>query len=210
MQRTRQAFRRSIVPVLVIAAIAVAAVAYAAPNQPKTIWPNPNSADGTCDKNEGLCQTDNKTLTYHTDNSLDSGARTRVDNMMTNVENNTTFSVSEHTSPTLTGSSETDFIFEQDASKMSSSTGVGIALCDDPNGTVTCDQHYMYFRHDDPDRPLICHESGHGFGLVHGDQAWPALTKGDDLLNCMQDPAAQRAGYNFWGAHNTSWIEYIY
>jgi hypothetical protein len=32
---------------------------------PKTIYPNPNTG-GVCEKNDGLCQTDNATLTWST------------------------------------------------------------------------------------------------------------------------------------------------
>jgi hypothetical protein len=189
--------------------VGTAAVAFAAPSQPKSIFPNPNT-DGTCDKNQGLCQTDNRTITYYSYASLDSAARGRVDAQMTYVANNTVFTTSKDGSPTLTGTSETDFVFAQDASKMPNTSTVGITLCDDPVGTLTCDQTYMYFRSTSPDRPLICHESGHAAGLTHGEDAYPAVSNGEDILNCLQDPASQRSGYNGWGPHNESWIDYTY
>lgn len=88
MQRTRRAITRCVVPVLAVAVLGVAAVAVAAPNQPKSIFPNPNT-DNSCDKNQGLCRTDNTAVTYYSYTSLDSAARTRVDNMMAYAENNT-------------------------------------------------------------------------------------------------------------------------
>lgn len=198
-----------IVPIATGAALGVAGVAAAAPDEPKSIWPNPNT-DGTCDRNAGLCRTDNTTITYYAYTSLTSDARTRIDNMMTSVANNGVFSVTKESAPDLDGSTETDFIFRQDSSKMPSTNTIGITLCDDPVTTYTCDQTYMYFRSSGPDRPLICHESGHAVGLTHGNDSYPEVAAGTDLLACMQQPSSEYAGYNNWGAHNWSWIAYIY
>lgn len=94
---------------------------------------------------------------------------------------------------------------------MPTTATVGITLCDDPiDGTVKCDQTYIYFRSSTPDRPLICHEAGHGVGLTPGEDSYPAVGNGSNILACMQDPSSERANYNFWGSHNMSWIDYIY
>jgi hypothetical protein len=114
--------------------------------------------------------------------------------------------VSFQNPPVYTGSAETDIIYQ----KGTLPGGLlGQTLCDNAVNTQLCDQHYVVVSTDTPDTRLVCHESGHGVGLTHGQQAAPRLANGDNSLGCMQDPNVEIPN-GLLGTHNTQAINSAY
>ncbi len=82
-----------------------------------------------------------------------------------------------------TGSAETDIIYRQGTLQGGL---IGLTICDDAISSTQCDQEYVTFSMSTPFLTLICHESGHAVGLVHGDNASPAMGNQDSSLQCLR------------------------
>ena len=87
----------------------------------------------------------------------------------------TDLSISYNSTPSFSGSAETDLIFqEQDSGLTIPSSSLGITWCDNAQSSTThgCDQTYMRLRSPDGYRifagSVTCHEIGHAVGLLHG------------------------------------------
>ncbi|MFN8192079.1 MAG: hypothetical protein U0R78_16970 [Nocardioidaceae bacterium] len=136
-----------------------------------------------------VCQTDNATVTYYMDSNgtyeLEAPDRQAVYTAMANVFQPTALSVSEDTSPSFSGSAETDWIFQEG---FSADGFVGYTWCDDAVSGDRCDQHYIRIRGNGAYTAAeVCHEAGHGAGLVHGDSTSPDTTSNGDVttMGCM-------------------------
>ena len=133
------------------------------------------------------CQTDNATLTFwYTHSGSLALASGDVSNLRYVLNNEydalTDLTVNEQSTPTLTGSTETDIIFQRGDVP---GTDVGYTWCDDPTSGYQCDQQYVQIEAGFYYDGLICHETGHAVGLTHGDEAYPVLPNNDSRLDCM-------------------------
>ncbi|MDA1361395.1 hypothetical protein O1R50_17340 [Glycomyces luteolus] len=140
----------------------------------------------------GFCQTDNSDLTYYMDsggsNMLESGDRTVVHNVMNNIYEPTDLSVTYDSTPSFSGSAETDIVYEESAVGLSS-TADGATFCNNAATTLKCDQQYIRIRGGGHYRQgLTCHETGHAVGLTHGQDASPRKSNTDEKLGCMEKP----------------------
>jgi hypothetical protein len=157
------------------------------------------------------CQTDNATLTYYMDSSgsnmLETVDRNMVFEVMAQEYAPTDFTVSYDSTPSFSGSAETDIVYEESSVGMSSST-LGVTFCNNAASTTKCDQQYIrirgagYYTHG-----ITCHETGHAVGLEHGSKSAPKVPNDDPKLGCMQNPTA--AGLKL-GANNIENINATY
>jgi len=155
--------------------------------------------------NGGLfCQTDNATLTVFLQGNLSSGANIRW--TLDGSWNTTDLNVTYHSSPSYSGTSETDIIYQYNPSRVPSGAD-GVAWCDGVGSNFTeCDQHYVAFRSSNPSRGLACHETGHAVGLTHGANASPAVSQTNTHLQCMTTPVQTV----YVGAHNVAQVNATY
>jgi hypothetical protein len=140
------------------------------------------------------CLTDNSTVTYYMDsggtNQLEPEDRTVVINVMNNIYGPTDLSVSLDTSPTFSGSAETDIVYEESGIGVPD-TASGATFCNDAVNELRCDQQYIrilggghYVK------GLVCHETGHAVGLLHGNRSDPLVSNTDERLGCMETPTS--------------------
>jgi hypothetical protein len=111
------------------------------------------------------------------------------------------------TSPTYTGSSETDIVYQHSHSGFTSSE-TGMTWCDDPVSQIACDQQYVRFYYASLGPEIICHETGHAVGLTHGDDAYPYEDNDNSSLHCMETPNA--SVHPELGSHNAAEINATY
>lgn len=127
----------------------------------------------------GACRTDNASVTYYMDSSgtyeLEAPDRSIVQQVMANQVTPTDLSVSYDSSPTFSGSGETDIIYQEGSTGMPADV-LGMTWCNDPeNGTTSlCDQFYIRIRGNGViDLVTAGHETGHAVGLGHPQWAYP-------------------------------------
>ncbi len=152
---------------------------------------------------DGFCRTDNNALTVWLQGSVSSAGKTKVKNALNGQYNPTDLNVSYPGSPSYSGGSETDIIYQSGSTPSGSR---GIAWCNDSVGGNKCDQHYVRFASSNPPASTTCHETGHAVGLTHGQNASPRLRQDDSRLACMVTPSAVAS----LGAHNKSMINSAY
>ncbi len=141
-------------------------------------------------------------LTYFSQSSLNSTSQSTITSVLNNQFNPTDLNVSNENPPAYTGGSETDTIYQKNASLP---LGVsGATWCDDPIDSTKCDQHYVAFYNDFWAQNITCHESGHAVGLVHGPEASPQLSSTDPSLACMK--TSDNYNSEGLGTHNVSQI----
>ncbi|MDV5145847.1 hypothetical protein R1T08_16935 [Streptomyces sp. SBC-4] len=160
-----------------------------------------------CDEEPGtICQTDNADVYYYMDLSDDAGDGrdnkleaediAKVREVMANSFNGTDLNTYYDATPVFDGDSETDIYYEEWAPP----TGLdGFTRCNDdsPSPKYACDQQHVrikgggfYTRYG-----VVCHETGHAVGLVHGDRAYPVqYISQPDPLHCMAVPAEDHYG----------------
>jgi hypothetical protein len=140
------------------------------------------------------CQTDNAALTYYMDssgtNELEGVDRTAVINVMNNIYAPTDFTVTLDTSPTFAGSAETDIVYEESGIGVPD-TASGATFCNDAADARRCDQQYIRILGGGHyAQGLVCHETGHAVGLLHGDWSSPMVSNSDERLGCMETPVS--------------------
>ncbi|MFI6288959.1 hypothetical protein ACIBCM_30155 [Streptomyces sp. NPDC051018] len=87
-------------------------------------------------------------------------------------------------------------------------SAAGIAWCDDAGLPGSkCDQHYIRIEPSAYHEGVVCHEAGHAVGLLHGEDAAPALNDSHPALGCMRKPIG--LGMTL-GANNRSQINSNY
>lgn len=175
-------------PALVLAVIAAAltvapvAAAHHTDNMIKTLNQQSNCSSTS------VCQTDNSTLTFFRQSSLNSTAQQNVWNVLFNKYNPTDLTVVHENPPAYTGGAETDIIYQVNGDIY---PNIGKTICDDPIDTIKCDQHFVLFVDNSwaTNDAIACHETGHAIGLTHGQSAYPAKLNDDQSLECMAIPA---------------------
>lgn len=148
-----------------------------------------------------FCQTDNSTLTAFVESSVPPAGKNIIVFELATDFGGTDLSLKFPLSPSYTGSSETDIIYQVGSGVPSGSDA--FTWCDDANSDTRCDQHYVRFRSSSVVvTGLVCHESGHAVGLTHGQAASPRLSQTDNRLGCMVTPTGsdRRLGPNsyYW------------
>lgn len=167
-----------------MAALAFAATAWAhhTDNMYKTATYGPNCSTET------NCQSDNSTLTYFRQSSLDATSQQNVANVLNEKYNPTDLTVVHENPPVYTGGSETDLIYQVNNQLLPNARTV----CDDPISDTKCDQFFLIFSNNATsasNNAIVCHETGHGVGLTHGDRASPVKPNNDQSLECLAFPA---------------------
>lgn len=160
--------------------------------------------DYNCNSGGSFCQTDNATLTVFLQGNLESGANIRW--TLNESWNTTDLNVTYHSSPSYSGTSETDIIYQHNPDRVPAGAD-GVAWCDGVGSNFNeCDQHYVAFRSGSPSRGLACHETGHAVGLTHGADASPRVSQTNSNLQCMTTPVQTI----YVGAHNVAQVNATY
>jgi hypothetical protein len=204
-QRARGKAVVVLVTVCVLAAGVTAAFGTHVDSMFKTQNFNPDCHDdsGGPDANDHFCQTDNATLTVWRASSLSATGKNNIASSLNGKYNPTDLNVSYVSSPSTSGSAETDIIYEAGDPPGSN---IGITWCNDAVSSTKCDQHYVLFSDPSIQESYACHETGHAVGLTHGHEAYPRLDNLDSSLGCMTNPPYTTA----LGTHNTQMINATY
>ncbi len=123
-----------------------------------------------------VCQTDNGGVSVYITSSVSVAMEDRVRATLDgSYDPISGISIAYVTTPSYSGSSETDIVYQQGS--MPAPNLAGVYWCDDAvDGYLyKCDQGYVRFVTSTTyeRRALTCHETGHAFGLLHGSQADP-------------------------------------
>lgn len=204
--------RSSAVKVLgvVVAALVTFALPASATSSPDNMYKTANtnwSCHDSTFSSSVFCQTDNAAFTIYFQNSVTSTQKSITKGRLNSQYNPTDLNVSYLASPVYTGPSETDIIYQTNATGFSGST-IGRTWCDDAVTSVKCDQHYVRFRGTTFNAELACHETGHAVGLTHGREASPKVAQDATVLGCMETP--DHGTRSALGSHNVSLINATY
>jgi hypothetical protein len=66
-----------------------------------------------------------------------------------------------------------------------------------------CDQHYTAYDTTSPSYGLVCRETGHAVGLVHGASSDPQLADNNSDLGCMGTASASTSSHDRTVIDNT-------
>jgi hypothetical protein len=153
-----------------------------------------------------FCRTDNAALTYFIQSTIGTTGTINIDDVLYDQFNPTDLNVTYDGTPSYSGSAETDLIYQSGTVP----TGlIGITWCNSAANYLHCDQQYIRTSAGNPSHNLICHESGHGVGLTHGDDADPYQDPTSAVLGCMRNPSNYITSPTL-GSHNISEINAIY
>lgn len=145
----------------------------------------------------GFCRTDNSALTYYMDssgsNALEAADRLVVFDVMAQEYNPTDLNTTYDSTPSFSGSAETDIVYEESGVGMSASAD-GTTFCNNAANSIQCDQQYIRIRSGSYNNGITCHETGHAVGLTHGNVASPRRANSDELLGCMETPTSSGEG----------------
>lgn len=151
-----------------------------------------------------VCRTDNATVTWYMDSSaefaLESNDRTVVTNSLAANYQPTDLTLTYDSSPVFSGSGETDIVFQEGTLP---SPYAGYTWCNDAvdDSSWKCEQTYIRVRgyntvypgKDTINTGVICHETGHAVGLVHGVDTSAYYLNNNTILGCMRDPVPATA-----------------
>ncbi|WP_157848206.1 hypothetical protein [Streptomyces exfoliatus] len=123
-------------------------------------------------------------------NKLEEDDQAMVRSVMNNSYNGTDLNTVYDPTPTFSGEGETDVYFEEYGGVGPGL--IGITWCNDAMGEppYACDQQHIrilpgYYSYA-YGYGLVCHETGHAVGLLHGGNAYPTVNNEDlDTLHCM-------------------------
>jgi len=186
-------------------AVALIAATAALGTHVDSMMPTANYHPSCIDGNPGdpFCQTDNADLTVWREGSLTSTGKANIASVLNNEFAPTDLVVIFASTPSYSGSAETDIIYQQGSVP---GTDIGLTWCNDAVTSTKCDQHYNRFDSASPGTAIACHETGHAVGLTHGQQASPQLSNEDTSLQCMRKSAPT----SNLGTHNTGMINVTY
>ncbi len=188
---------RSLATMVAIAILSVSSMtAYAVdPDNivPTNAW-NLDCENQTQATSRRVCQTDNASMGWWMERPIDTTSSNHdtpieygINLAMNNSFDGTDLNTFYDSTPVTSGSGETDLMYRSNDEDFGTTSLIGIYWCDDAvNGTSwKCDQGYVNFRSTVYGRELACHETGHSVGLLHGNYAYPTLSKTDSRLHCM-------------------------
>lgn len=138
-----------------------------------------------------VCRTDNAQVSYYMDSggsdALEAGDKAIVRDMLSAQYSPTDLAISYDSTPTWSGSAETDIYY---AEATVPGSDQGFTWCNDNSpGGYLCDQQYIRIEGGGLYTPgLSCHETGHAVGLLHGANASPRLSNTNSALGCMKKP----------------------
>jgi hypothetical protein len=140
-----------------------------------------------------VCQTDNRNVSYYMDANgefeLEHEDRVVVHNVMDRYRDNTVLSISYDISPDFgPGPAETDVIYQEGDFGFPDAV-IGVTWCNDPEDGTNwkCDQSYIRIRGNGRIGPQSAgHETGHSFGLLHGNRWAPSRDECADILGIMR------------------------
>ncbi|MDA1361700.1 hypothetical protein O1R50_18880 [Glycomyces luteolus] len=180
--------------VVLVVLTASAGIAWAAytDNMYPTQYANGGCISEEPNARQATCRTDNATLTYYMDSGgdfeLETPDKDDVRATMSNDYNPTDLSVSYDSTPSFSGSAETDIIYQEGSADIPSSVD-GMTWCNNASNLDECDQQFVRIRGAGYySRGLACHETGHAVGLVHGSVSSPIKSNTDSRLGCMVTP----------------------
>lgn len=211
--QNRQAKRTRISHSLVIALWVVAITAFvgaahaaAAAPEVDAMLPTTNASapciSGGSSPYSGDCRTDNSTVTYYMDSAgddaLEPADRSVVTDILEDIYGPTDLSIAYDSTPSYSGSAQTDVIFREGYNQYFSPNTVGITWCNSAVGGSThlCDQTFIMIRGMGRYTDISAsHEIGHAIGLAHPNDAdpwFPACEPGFHVmrqgLNCLSGP----------------------
>lgn len=157
------------------------------------------------------CLTDNSDVYYYMDSSgtyeLETPDRDTVSSTLKSQYSPTDLAIHYDSSPVFEGSGETDIIYQEGSTGLPSSAD-GVTWCNGTAGGYECDQAYIRIRGNGFYTPgIVCHETGHAVGLLHGADASPVLSQTDSRLGCMETPVYP---YDTLGSQNIGQINLTY
>lgn len=158
----------------------IGTAAFAAAPANDAIMPTANYAT-TCGAGisaNSVCQTDNAGVSYYMDSSgeyeLESVDRSITSTAAEKWDSATALTVTYDSSPSFSGSAETDVIVQEGAFGYPDNYH-GITWCNDPISSTRCDQHYIRMRGNNAINAFVAmHEFGHAWGLLHPGSWAPA------------------------------------
>jgi hypothetical protein len=143
---------------------------------------SPCVAAGTAGE-DGDCRTDNSVVSYYMDSAgdyaLETPDRAAVQAAVTNIYNPTDLTVTFDSTPTYSGSAETDIIFQEGSTNFPDANTVGVTWCNSPvvSSIHQCDQTNILIRGlGNYSETSVSHEMGHAVGLVHPSAASPSYS----------------------------------
>lgn len=162
-----------------------------------------------------VCQTDNPGVYYYMDSNgefeLEAEDRTIVENAIDRYRDNTVLYISYDSTPDFgPGPGETDVIYQEGAFGFPDSV-IGVTWCDDPEDGAAwkCDQSFIRMRGNGRITPVVAtHETGHSFGLLHGNRWAPMQPLCDGILGIMRAYVSCIDGPGLGDAvrHNINWV----
>ncbi|MGW0712321.1 hypothetical protein ACWD4G_41340 [Streptomyces sp. NPDC002643] len=171
------------------AVVAATAVSWAAVTDNLVPTNNYNTGCLNGMSSNSVCRTDNKDVTYYMDSGgsdkLEDIDRQNVKVVMAQEYAPTDLTITYDSTPTWSGDAETDIYY---AEATVPGSDEGLTWCNDNSpGGFKCDQQYIRIEGGGQYTPgLVCHETGHAVGLLHGSDASPALPNQDPRLGCMK------------------------
>jgi hypothetical protein len=154
----------------------------------------------------GICQTDNYSFTVFHESSVSATGWSHITHALNGQFAPTTLSVVYSSTPTYTGTSETDLIYQVRTDVPPGNDGY--TWCNNAASLLRCDQQYSAFRANSLITDgLACHETGHAIGLLHGQEASPRLSNSDPSLGCMVKYVGATTGL---GSNNINEIDATY
>jgi hypothetical protein len=147
------------------------------------------SFDCRTGENGTVCQSDNASVSYYMDsggaNKLEDDDKRVVRDVIASEYAPTDLAFSYDSTPSWSGDSETD-IYYSEASVPGSAEGITFCNAVAPRA-YRCDQQYVRIEGGGHYTPgLACHETGHAFGLLHGNRSYPQVGMQDNRLGCMK------------------------
>ena len=196
----RRILRSTVIIGLIISLTAVSAPAQAAPSY-DGIVPTRN-LDRACltvsGPDNGIpCQTDNADVYWYADSNdpgeLEANDQDAVRSMLANQYSPTHLAIHYDSTPVFDGTAQTDIVYQEAEAALPIPSGYyGFMWCNtQAPAYYECDQAYIRIQSPDGYRidggSIGCHETGHAVGLVHGSDAYPAVSDGSSAVGCMNN-----------------------
>ncbi len=177
---------------------------------PTGSFDNPCANTTSTSTNQQPCQTDNGGISVFMQTTVSTHMKGRIrESLDKNYDPIAELSITYVSAPVYSGSGETDIIYQQADLP---GTLLGFYWCNDAvNGsTYKCDQGYVRFTTTvQYERwALVCHETGHALGLMHGSESSPVTNNSSSKLGCLRTPFDEE--YRSLGPNNVTQLKDTY